>query len=298
MRRITDHVLRKSHDLKDEVGKIMGGKVLPLPSAYKNIALVLAGGSGSRLGTEVPKQYLEVGGKHIIGYCLETFVRHTEIDGIWVVAQEEWRDLIREYAGDKLLGFSVPGITRQLSIWNGMKGIRGYFKTLSEKDSILPYDKIGSVTKKLTILIHDAARPLVSAETISACLQGCREHDGVMPALPVKDTVYYGTAGRIESLLDRSKVIAGQAPEAFRFEKYYEANLALMPETIQLNSTEPAKDNKSEIFTGAPIMKINGSTEPAVMAGLDVQYIPGDERNFKITTQADLERFREIVERQ
>ena len=127
------------------------------------------------------------------------------------------------------------------------------------------------------VIIHDAARPLVSAETITACLEGCREHDGVMPALPVKDTVYYGAGGKIESLLDRSRVIAGQAPEAFRFEKYYGANLKLLPDRI---------------------LQINGSTEPAILAGMEVQYIPGDERNFKITTQTDLERFREIVSRQ
>lgn len=217
-----------------------------------NIALILSGGTGSRLGGDIPKQYMEVGGKPIIAYCLETLKAHPGIDGVRVVAAKEWHELIRQWAGAKLQGFSEPGQTRQLSIWNGLQDIR----------------------RDVVVLVHDAARPLVSAETITACLEGCVEHDGVMPALPVKDTVYYGADGRIESLLQRSKVIAGQAPEAFRLEPYYEANKALLPDEI---------------------LRINGSTEPAILAGLDVQYIPGDERNFKITTQADLERFREIV---
>ena len=71
-------------------------------------------------------------------------------------------------------------------------------------------------------------------------------------------------------------VYAGQAPEVFRIGRYYEANRKLLPEEIY---------------------KINGSTEPAVLDGMDIVMIPGDEGNFKITTAGDLERFQEIVER-
>lgn len=222
-----------------------------------NTALILAGGTGSRFGGDIPKQYLEVKGKPIIAYCLCTFEAHSRIDAIQVVAEEEWRPLIREWAGGKLRGFSRPGRNRQLSVLNGLADILGY---AAETD---------------TVLIHDAARPLVSRELITECLDGCLEHEGIMPALPVKDTVYYGADGRIESLLERSKVIAGQAPEAFRLGLYYEANRRLLPDKI---------------------LAVNGSAEPAVMAGMDVRYISGDERNLKITTMADLERFRQILE--
>lgn len=221
-----------------------------------NIALILAGGTGTRLGAELPKQYLEVEGRPIIAYCLQTLEEHPEIDGIQVVAEVEWHSLIREWCGQKLRGFSQPGKNRQLSILSGLEDIRKY---ASEED---------------VVLIHDAARPLVSKQMITACLAGCKVHDGVMPALPMKDTVYYGTEGRIEGLLERSRVIAGQAPEAFVFGKYYEANKTLLPQKI---------------------LEINGSTEPALLAGMDVCYIPGDENNFKITTKEDLERFSRIV---
>lgn len=231
-----------------------------------NIALILSGGTGSRLGGDIPKQYIEVGGKPVIAYCLEIFQAHPDIDAVRVVAAGDWHGLIRQWGGSKLQGFSLPGRTRQLSVWNGLQDIR--------RDVAARQGEADVVYGDVVVLIHDAARPLVSGETISACLEGCVAHDGVMPALPVKDTVYYGVDGRIESLLERSKVIAGQAPEAFRLEPYYEANRVLLPEEI---------------------LRINGSTEPAILAGLDVQYIAGDEWNFKITTQADLDRFREIM---
>jgi len=109
---------------------------------------------------------------------------------------------------------------------------------------------------------------------IAYCLTACRGHDGAIPVLPMKDTVYLGEDGHITQLLDRSHVYAGQAPEAFVLGKYEAANRQLLPEQI---------------------LKINGSTEPAIMAGMDIALIQGDERNFKITTREDLERFEEII---
>lgn len=221
-----------------------------------NVALILAGGTGSRLGADVPKQYLEVAGRPIISYCLETIAAYTGIDAIQIVADKMWRPMIQKWAGNKLKGFSEPGINRQMSILNGLEDIRAF------------------APGEAVVLIHDAARPLVSSQTIAACIEGCEEHEGVMPALPMKDTVYYGVSGKIEALLERNKVIAGQAPEAFRLERYYQANRELSEEQL---------------------LAVNGSTEPAIMAGMDVCYIVGDERNFKVTTKEDLERFCRIV---
>ena len=130
-------------------------------------------------------------------------------------------------------------------------------------------------SEEAAVLIHDAARPLLSVELISECLAALGGHDGVLPVLPMKDTVYYSEDGKqVSRLLNRSELYAGQAPEAFVLGRYLKANEQLLP-------TE--------------ILKINGSTEPAVLAGLDVVMIPGDEGNFKVTTKADLERFCAIV---
>ena len=154
-------------------------------------------------------------------------------------------------------GFSVPGKTRQLSILNGLRDIDEFLRTENVEDPV--------------VIIHDAARPNLTAEFVDRCLDALTGYDGVMPVIPMKDTVYYSEDGiSVDKLLDRSRIYAGQAPEVYRLRKYLEANEQLLPEKI---------------------MKINGSTEPAVLAGLKVSMIPGDENNYKVTTKKDLERF-------
>lgn len=235
-----------------------------------NIALILSGGTGTRLGASIPKQYLEVNNRMIITYCIEMFNNHPDIDGIWIVADRKWRLSILDNLSscsiplDNILGFSEPGSNRQLSILNGLLDIRSFIQDKS--DDLYIYDEN-------IVIIHDAARPNLSSDFVSNCLDAIEGHDGVMPVLPMKDTVYVSKNGTtISGLLDRSTVYAGQAPELYRLDKYIDANNALLPDKI---------------------LKINGSTEPAVLAGLDVAIIPGDENNYKITTSNDLEKFKQ-----
>ena len=225
-----------------------------------NTALILSGGTGSRIGGNIPKQYIEICGKPIICYCLETIASNEMIDAIQIAADIAWQDFILEHMKDtvfeqKFKGFSLPGANRQLSIWNGLEEMK---KFASDQD---------------LVFIHDAARPLLSHDLIRQCIEAADGYDGVLPVLPMKDTVYMSEDGeKITSLLNRSQIFAGQAPEVFAFGAYYMANQALFPEKI---------------------LKINGSTEPAIMAGMKVKMIPGDERNFKVTTREDLKRFEE-----
>ncbi|MCI8763279.1 MAG: 2-C-methyl-D-erythritol 4-phosphate cytidylyltransferase [Lachnospiraceae bacterium] len=232
-----------------------------------NIALLLSGGTGTRMGTDIPKQYIEAGGRRICSYCMETLFAHPEIDAVQIVADPGWQETIalcgRQLSDGRLwdakfCGFSLPGENRQLSIFHGLKDMKKY-----AKDEAL-------------VLVHDAARPLLSPEQVTVCLKGVAGHDGAMPVLPMKDTVYYSRDGQtVGKLLDRSTIYAGQAPEVFVLGRYYEANRRLLPDDI---------------------LRINGSTEPAILAGMDIAMIPGDEGNFKITTKADLERFERIME--
>ena len=237
-----------------------------------NIALLLSGGTGSRIRSEVPKQYIRVGDQMIVTRSLCRLMGHGLIDGVWIVAAREWQDAIvedvcnalRDSAGNaeeylqwkqKLLGFSAQGDTRADSIYRGLLDLR---------QRMDPMD---------VVLIHDAARPMVSQELITSCLMACATHDGAMPVLPMKDTMYESADGQvITRLLERQHVYAGQAPEAFRYGKYLEAYRRLSP---------------------AQIASLHGSTEPAIMAGMDIAMLPGDENNYKITTPMDLKRYQQ-----
>ena len=185
---------------------------------------------------------------------------------IQIVAAGQWREQIENAIfedaesemAEKFLGFSDPGENRQLSIYNALKDLKEMFGEASVD----------------AVMIHDAARPFVTVETVNECLLALDEHDGAMPVLPMSDTVYFSRNGqKVDELLNRNCIFAGQAPEAFRFGKYLAANEALFPDEI---------------------LHIKGSTEPAIMAGMDVAMIPGDQRNFKVTTMEDMERARQI----
>ncbi len=237
-----------------------------------NIALVLSGGTGTRVGSDIPKQYIRVEGRMLIAFCLDMFSRHDRIDGIWIVAADEWKNEILDEAvrcgisADVIKGFSLPGKNRQLSIFNGLKDIDAYVRSHSE-----------GLSEDPAVIIHDAARPNLTAEFVDRCLDALDGFDGVMPVIPMKDTVYYSESKKsVDKLLDRSKIFAGQAPEVYRLRGYIKANERLLPDEI---------------------LKINGSTEPAVLSGLKVAMIPGDENNYKVTTKEDLERFRMSVKK-
>ena len=232
-----------------------------------NYAILLSGGTGTRVGGDIPKQYMKIGEEMMIFYSLRTLIASCHIDKIVIVADDAWREqIINGVAGaPKIVGIAKPGSNRQGSIINGLKMIESL-------------DDSGTAD---TVFVHDAARPLLSEDLIGRCFNALPGHDGVMPVLPMKDTVYYcestGKAGvgKITELMDRDRLFAGQAPELFVFDKYLEANRALSKQQLS---------------------QIRGSSEPAILAGMDIVTIPGDEKNFKVTTKEDLKRFSDMIE--
>lgn len=221
-------------------------------------ALILAGGVGTRLTSDIPKQYIEVNGRPIISYCLERFQKHNKIDKIVIVAVDYWFEylsgIVDKENVTKFIGLAEAGKSRQHSILNGLK-----------------YIKNNGGNEQDIVIIHDAARPNVSDRIISSCVDLLVESDGAMPVLAVKDTVYVSEDGkRITKLLNRDKLFAGQAPESFRFGKYYEANMVL---------------------TDDELMKTRGSSEIAYRADISISMFSGDESNYKITTSEDLDKF-------
>jgi 2-C-methyl-D-erythritol 4-phosphate cytidylyltransferase len=229
-----------------------------------NIAILLAGGKGSRLGQDAPKQFLEISGRMMIMYSFEALASSRFVDDVIIVAEESYRNMIEDAVtsednNDKLLGFADPGENRQLSIYNGLKEI----------------ENMGLSDSCDLVIVQDSARPFCSTQLIEECLTASDGHDGAMPVLPMNDTVYFSKDGKkVDELLDRNTIYAGQAPEVFGYSRYYEANKALLPDKI---------------------LHIKGSSETAVLAGMDIAMIPGDQRNFKVTTREDFERAVEIL---
>lgn len=224
-----------------------------------NYAVILSGGVGSRMQTDgTPKQYLEVCNKPVLAYTLEKFENCAAIDSIVIVAETEWQSTIKEWIAQyhisKFCAFAVPGVQRQGSILNGLNSCMQFNPS---KDDL--------------VIIHDAARPLVTDDMICKCLNAAKEYGGCMPVLPVTDTIYQSMNGTdIVGLLDRNTLYAGQAPEAFRLVEYTQINRAVTIE--ELNSYK-------------------GTSEIAYKYGMKIHLIPGDENNFKLTTPKDLEKF-------
>ena len=218
-------------------------------------AIILSGGVGSRFGSDMPKQYISVKDKPIILYTIEKFCAVEEIDEIVIVAAEQWHDQILRWlqprAENKIFKFAVAGSSRQGSILNGLK--------------VCAESGIGNDD---TVLIHDAVRPLVSVKLIKECLDALKTGEGVMPVLPVVDTIYVSGNGReVTDLLNRDTLFAGQAPEGYNLKKYYELN-------------------------------VNCSSELAYMGNMKVKLVEGEIGNFKITTPSDLTKFERFLEQE
>lgn len=225
------------------------------------IGIILSGGVGNRMKSAVPKQYISVDGRMIIDYCLDRFVSHPRIDALIIAVADEWKQIVNKGIIDRRLKipvyYSAPGEVRQETIY---KALRVAAEHYSERD---------------IVIIHDAARPMVSDRLIDDCMDACKMYDGAMPVLPVKDTIYQSKDGAtISSLLPRSTLFAGQAPEAFVLGKYLNAHRTI---------------TRDELLT------VNGSSELAHKQGLSIKLIAGDERNFKITTPEDLHRFEQLI---
>ncbi len=241
-----------------------------------NAAILLSGGTGTRLGGTLPKQYISVEGRPIVSYALETLLTFEKTDRLQIVAETKWRDLITQESERimqdamdrgimrqrKMIAFSDPGRNRQESILHGLT------------------DLLDGGERPWLVLIQDAARPLTSGsliESLFAVMEKDEAAGGAIPVLPMKDTVYLCEhADAVTGLLPREQVYRGQAPELFVYDQYLAACRALSDERL---------------------LAINGSTEPAILAGMKMCTILGDEMNYKITTEVDLARFGEDIRR-
>ena len=179
-----------------------------------NIALIIAGGSGQRLGQDIPKQFINVYDKPILIYTLESFQRHPQIDAIELVCIDGWHDVVKAYAKqfniDKLEWIVSGGETAQESIRDGVYNLDGK----CEVDDI--------------IIIHDGIRPLVDDSVLSDVIIKCRQYGNAVTALPYNEQIFVADDDKSTTrYIPRETLRRVSTPQAYQYEKlnkaYHEA---------------------------------------------------------------------------
>jgi 2-C-methyl-D-erythritol 4-phosphate cytidylyltransferase len=208
-------------------------------------AVLVAAGQGERLGDELPKAFVRLGGRVLLAESLERLDASPWVDAIVVVAPPEWEEpvivLAEELAAGKVTASVTGGATRAESVRAGLAEV--------------PEDAA-------VILVHDAARPLVTDVVIERVLQPLSEgYDGAVPGLPVADTVKRVRGGTVVETLDRSELAAVQTPQAFLAAAL---RAAAAGEGTDCSSLVEARGGRIRVVEGDPrLLKI---TTPADLA--------------------------------
>ncbi len=173
----------------------------------RNIAIVLAGGVGSRLGMGTPKQFFKVAGKTVIEHTIDTFERNARIDEIAVVSNPA-------YVAD----------VEDIVLRNGWKKVKKILKGGRERyDSSLSAIRAYEGGEEANLVFHDAVRPLVSQRVIDDVCAALEEHEAIDVTVPAVDTIIETDGERISSIPDRSRLQRGQTPQGFRLSVIREA---------------------------------------------------------------------------
>lgn len=207
------------------------------------LAIIVAAGRGLRAGAGIPKQFrpLAGSGKSPLALALQTFLAHEQIDYVCVVIHPDDMARYQEISpqSKKLLPPVFGGATRQESVFNGLKA----------QEKLQPQ----------IVLVHDAARPFVSADLINRGLDALQSYDGAIPALPLVDTIKRVNGQEITRTEDRETLRRVQTPQIFKFPAFYEAH--------SLSETTSVTDDAAI----------------AEMAGLRLVLFGGEEQNIKLT---------------
>ena len=223
----------------------------------KVVCIMLAGGKGKRMGTEVSKQYLMLEGKPVLFHSLKAFEAH--VDEIIVVAakgEEDYcrREIVDRYGIEKVSRVVTGGAERYLSVYEGLKAL----KIILENE-----------TEKVYVLIHDGARPFIKEDVIENVIETVKKCDACITAVPSKDTVKIGNEeGIVTDTPDRRNVWIVQTPQAFEFDSIYRAyNKAI-------------KSGRTDITDDSMIMESFGEHE--------IHFVVGNYDKIKLTTPDDL----------
>lgn len=228
----------------------------------RNIAVILAGGVGSRMGGSEPKQFMSLGGRTVIEHSIETFANHPSIDEVAVVIHPDWRGRMEEIAArgrwEKLRKIVDGGSERYMSSLNA---IMAY---IDEPDDT-------------NLLLHDAARPFMSAAIVDRVVAALERHEAVGVAVPSTDTVWEVhpdfdavEVGRfVARIPERRLMWRAQTPQAFR--------LPLIRDAYQRALQDPQFRTTDDC-----------GVVRQYMPGTKITVVEGEERNMKLTNAEDL----------
>lgn len=227
----------------------------------RNIAFVLAGGSGRRMGADVPKQFLPLAGREVIEYSIDVFDAHPAIDAVGVVVHADWMQHMQAVVQRNRWGKMMPLVTG---------GAERYMSSLAAIGSLGENDDVN-------ILLHDAARPLIDAATVSRVMDTLAEHRAVAVAVPSVDTMLQVADGVVAAVPKRSTLWCAQTPQAFR--------LPVLRDAYRKALADPsfaATDDCGVVMRYRPDVAIH------VVEGLP--------QNFKITHPDDMRRARVAID--
>lgn len=227
-----------------------------------NVAIIIAGGVGSRMGQEIPKQFINVGEKPIIVYTLEAFQEHPLVDAIEVVCLAGWEQVLRAYARqykiDKLKWVVKGGASGQESIRNGVYNFEG---VLAEDD---------------ICIVHDGVRPMLDPEVITDVVRVAKERGNAVTSMPYNEQIFLvdkKDSATTTQYIPRETLRRVSTPQAYRFglldSKYHEA-----------------------FEKGVGIDGSNYTNTMMVQLGVRLNFAVGSDRNIKLTTPENLEFFR------
>lgn len=226
-----------------------------------NIALLIAGGSGERMQQSIPKQFLMVNERPVIIYTMEAFQKHPEIDEIAVVCINGWESVLRAYASQfnitKLKHIVPGGSNGQGSIRNGIFELEKYHK---------PED---------IVLIHDAIRPMISAEIISDCIRVTNEKGNAITVIPCAEAMIKTEDGKVSvGCYPREMLKRTQTPQGFHIGDIS----ALHKKALEVGITDSV-----------------ASCTLMIEMGHQVYFSHGSEKNIKLTTVEDIDIFKALL---
>lgn len=230
------------------------------------IAVVIAGGIGSRMGADIPKQFVQVNGKPVLFYTLEAFEQHPMIDAIELVCIDGWEDSVwawaKKYGISKLKWIVKGGTSGQESIRNGVYGL----KEICQADDV--------------VIIHDGIRPLVDSAVLDDVISKARQFGNAVTSMPYNEQIFLVDAERPDTTvkyIPRETLRRVSTPQAYRFDLLLEKYREAFEKKIGIYGSSYTNTMMTEL-------------------GVRLYFAAGSDRNIKLTTPGDIEVFKAMIE--